>query len=412
MNNSDQTPVPGTAQTPVPTSAPTQAPRPMRVLEINLDAVAANLATMRARTSGAKVMGVVKADAYGHGMIEVARRLEAESVDFLGVADIAEALALRAAGITTPILAWLHNPFETFESAIEADIDLGVATTAQLEAIAAAAAELGKTARVHLKVDTGLGRNGAHLRDWPELVADAHELVLLGRIRVVALFSHLSSTSAEDDLLQISRFNQAVDVARAAGLHFGLRHLVASDGALNYPQAHFEMVRIGVALYGLSPFTDHSSGEYGLVPAMTAKSFVVQVKRAEPGEGVSYGYLHRTTEQTNLALVPLGYAEGLPRSASGNAVVQVAGEPHKITSRIAMDQFVLDVGQQPVAVGDEVVLFGDPSKGHFSVDALALAADTINYEIVTRMGGRFVREFFGSATPGAAHELPTPGVAF
>ena len=370
--------------------------RPMRVLEINLDAVAANLSTMRARTSGAKVMGVVKADAYGHGMVEVARRLEAESVDFFGVADIAEALTLRVAGITTPILAWLHAPSETFEAAIDADIELGIASKAHLEAVAAAAAELGKTARVHLKVDTGLGRNGAHLRDWPELVEDARELALLGRIKVVALFSHLSSTSTDDDLAQIARFNAAVEVAREAGLHFEMRHLVASDGALNYAQAHFEMVRIGVALYGLSPFTDHSSGDYALVPAMTAKSFVVQVKRADAGEGVSYGYLHRTTEPTNLVLVPVGYAEGLPRSASGKAVVQVAGQPHKIASRIAMDQFVLDIGQQGAEVGDEVVLFGDPSQGHFSVDALALAADTINYEIVTRMGGRFVREYFGS----------------
>jgi alanine racemase len=345
-------------------------------------------------------------------MIEVARRLEAESIDFLGVADIAEALALRAAGVGTPILAWLHAPGETFETAIEADVDLGVATTEQLESIASAAAELGKTARVHLKVDTGLSRNGAHLRDWPELVAVAHELALLGRIKVVALFSHLSSTSTEDDLAQIQRFNGAVELAKAACLHFEMRHLVASDGALNYAQAHFEMVRIGVALYGLSPFTDHSSGDYGLVPAMTAKSFVVQVKRAEAGEGVSYGYLHRTVESTNLALVPVGYAEGLPRSASGKAQVQVAGQPHTIQSRIAMDQFVIDVGQQNVQIGDEVVLFGDPSKGQISVDALAQATDTINYEIVTRMGGRFVREFFGSATPGGAHELPGPGVAF
>lgn len=385
---------------------------PMRVLEINLNAVAANLATMRSRTGGAKVMGVVKADAYGHGMIEVARRLEAESVDFLGVADIAEALALRTNGITTPILAWLHEPGETFEAAIAADVDLGIATTAHLEAIASAAAELGKTARVHLKVDTGLSRNGAHLRDWPALVANAHELALLGRIKVVAIFSHLSSTSTSDDLAQIDRFDAAVELAREAGLHFELRHLVASDGALNYAQAHYEMVRIGLALYGLSPFTDHSSSDYGLVPAMTARSFVVQVKRAEVGEGVSYGYLHRTSEPTNLALIPVGYAEGLPRSASGKAVVKVAGQPHTIQSRIAMDQFVVDVGQQKVSVGDEVVLFGDPSVGQISVDALALAADTINYEIVTRMGGRFVREFFGSATPGASHELPQPGVAF
>lgn len=388
--------------------------KPMRVLEINLDAVAANLATMRARTSGAKVMGVVKADGYGHGMIEVARRLEAESVDFIGVADIAEALAIRAAGVSTPILAWLHAPTETFEAAIEADIDLGIATTAHLEAIASAAAELGKTARVHLKVDTGLSRNGAHLRDWPEFVADAHELALLGRIQVVAVFSHLSSTSTDSDLLQIERFNAAVELARAAELHFEMRHLVASDGALKYPQAHFEMVRVGLALYGLSPFADRRADEFGLVPVMTAKSFVVQVKRAEAGEGVSYGYLHRTAEPTNLALVPVGYAEGLPRSASGKAVVHVAGQPHTIQSRIAMDQFVIDVGQQNIKVGDEVVLFGDPSKGHLSVDALAEATDTINYEIVTRMGGRFVREYFGSVTAGAAHAATRfePGVAF
>ena len=386
--------------------------RPMRVLEINLDAIATNLATMRTRAGGAKVMGVVKANAYGHGMVEVARRLEAESVDFLGVADIAEALTLRAAGISAPILAWLHEPHETFESAIAADIDLGVATKVQLEAIASAAAELGKTARVHLKVDTGLGRNGAHLRDWPDLVADAHELALLGRIKVVALFSHLSSTSTDDDLVQIARFDEAVQLAKSTGLQFELRHLVASDGALNYAQAHYEMIRIGLALYGLSPFTDHSSSDYGLIPAMTAKSVVVQVKRAEANEGISYGYLHRTTEPTNLALVPVGYAEGLPRSASGKATVQVAGQSHTIASRIAMDQFVLDVGQQAVEVGDEVVLFGDPSHGQISVDALALAADTINYEIVTRLGGRFLREYFGSATPGSAHELPQPGVAF
>jgi len=388
--------------------------QPMRVLEINLDAVAANLATMRAKVSGAKVMGVVKADAYGHGMIEVARRLEAENVDYLGVADIAEALALRAAGVTTPVLAWLHEPHETFEAALEAEVELSVATTAQLEAIASAAAELGKTARVHLKVDTGLGRNGAHLRDWPELVADAVELALLGRIHVVAVFSHLSSTSTEDDLAQIERFNTAVETARSAGLRFEMRHLVASDGALKYPGAHFEMVRIGVALYGLSPFSDHRGAEYGLVPAMTAKSFVVQVKRADKGEGVSYGYLHRTSDETNLALVPVGYAEGLPRNASGKAVVQVAGVSHKILSRIAMDQFVLDVGQQEVAIGDEVVLFGDPSQGHLSVDALAEAADTINYEIVTRMGGRFVREYFGSTSAGAEHPASKfePGVAF
>lgn len=380
----------------------------MRELVIDLDAIAANLKTLRARLAptdadgteiagarGPMVLGVVKANAYGHGMVEVAKTLAAAEVDYLGVADIAEALTLRAAGIRVPILAWLHSPAEDFIEAVKAEIDLGIANTEQLDRVAQAARQTGRTARVHLKIDTGLGRNGSTLADWASLIRLAKLFVDDSLVEIVALFSHLSSTSEEDDLRQIEKFNGAVEQARAAGLQFKLRHLTASDGSISYPQAHFEMVRLGVALYGLSPFIDHRGDEYGLRPAMTASSVVVQTKRVGPGEGVSYGYLHRTTADTTLALVPIGYAEGLPRVLTGVPEVSVNGTRFGINSRVAMDQFVLDVGNSNVEVGDRVVLFGDPETGAPSVDELAAAAGTINYEIVTRMGGRFQRTYLG-----------------
>jgi alanine racemase len=351
---------------------------------------------MRSKVSAPMVLGVVKADAYGHGMIQVARKLEAAGVDYLGVADIDEALALREAQIDLPILAWLHSPNETFVRAVYAGIELGVANVEQLNRIAKAAEHLGRVARVHLKVDTGLGRNGATAAEWPELLKLAHGLVAEGFIQVVAIFSHLSSTGPTEDLAQINRFDEACKVAREAGVEFEIRHLTASDGSLNYPQAHYEMVRIGVALYGLSPFADHHSNEYDLRPAMTATALVTQTKRVEAGQGVSYGYMHRTADETTLALIPVGYAEGLPRDASGRVKVSINGKNFAVSSRIAMDQFVIDVKDEPVKAGDLVTIFGDPAAGVPSADDWADGANTINYEIVTRMGGRFKRRYLGA----------------
>jgi alanine racemase len=367
----------------------------MRELIIDLDAIAYNLDVMRQRTSGAMICGVVKANAYGHGMLEVARKLEDAGVDYLGVADITEALELRRAGIVSPILAWLHDPHEMFVEAVNEGIELGLANEDHLTRVAAAAEITGRLARVHLKVDTGLNRNGASAAEWEGVLRQARGLVAEGFIQVVGIFSHLSSTGEAEDLAQISRFEKAVDLAREYGIKFELRHLTASDGSLNYPQAHYEMVRVGVALYGLSPFTDHHSKEYGLRPAMTATAYVTQVKRVPAGEGVSYGYMHRTKAETTLALIPVGYAEGLPRDASGKASVSIHGKTYPISSRIAMDQFVIDVGDDDVTAGDLVTIFGDPAAGVPSADELAAAADTINYEIVTRMGGRFKRTYLG-----------------
>lgn len=372
----------------------------MREIIIDLDAIAKNLQTMRAKTNGALALAVVKADAYGHGMIPVAQKLEAAGADYLGVADVNEALELRAAGIDLPILAWLHSADEDFVRSIDAGIELGIANIDHLQRIAKAAQQLRRVARVHLKVDTGLGRNGASATEWPNVLKKAHELVAEGFIQVVAIFSHLSCTSEDDDLNQITRFDAACEEAKAAGIDFELRHLVASDGLLRYPQAHYEMVRIGVALYGLSPFVENTAAEFGLVPAMTATAKVTQTKRVEANEGVSYGYLHRTTAQTTLALIPVGYAEGLPRNATGKAEVSIHGKNYPVNSRVAMDQFVLDVGDDKVVAGDLVTIFGDPAAGVPSADDLAAACDTINYEIVTRMGGRFRRSYLGNESGG------------
>lgn len=372
----------------------------MREIIIDLDAIAKNLQTMRAKTNGALALAVVKADAYGHGMIPVAQKLEAAGADYLGVADVNEALELRAAGIDLPILAWLHSADEDFVRSIDAGIELGIANIDHLQRIAKAAQQLRRVARVHLKVDTGLGRNGASAAEWPNVLKKAHELVAEGFIQVVAIFSHLSCTSEDDDLNQITRFDAACEEAKAAGIDFELRHLVASDGLLRYPQAHYEMVRIGVALYGLSPFVENTAAEFGLVPAMTATAKVTQTKRVEANEGVSYGYLHRTTAQTTLALIPVGYAEGLPRNATGKAEVSIHGKNYPVNSRVAMDQFVLDVGDDKVVAGDLVTIFGDPAAGVPSADDLAAACDTINYEIVTRMGGRFRRSYLGNESGG------------
>lgn len=365
----------------------------MRTLRINLDAVVHNLDVMRARASQSKVMGVVKANAYGHGAVQVARTLERAGVDYLGVADVAEALALRAEGITAPILAWLHDPEDDFVSALTANVDLGVANRQQLARIAKAAALTGEVAKLHLKIDTGLGRNGSTEADWVSLL---EEVKALGEsVRVVGIFSHLSTTSREEDLAQIEKFDSAIAEVKKAGVGFEFRHLTASDGSLAYPDAHYEMVRIGVALYGLDPFSTNRGAEYGLVPAMTAVSRVSQIKRVPAGHGVSYNFLHRTKSETNLALIPVGYAEGLPRAATGKAEVLIGGKRYPILSQIAMDQFVIDIGDDPIKVGDEVVIFGDSATGAPSADDLGAACGTINYEIVTRMGGRFKREYFG-----------------
>ncbi|MFY9304923.1 MAG: alanine racemase [Rhodoluna sp.] len=364
----------------------------MRTIEINLEAIAANYKILKSM-SGAKVMAIVKADGFGHGMIEVARRLESINVDMLATADLDEAEQIRAAGIKSPLMAWLHGKNTDFAEAIENDIQIGLSTVQGLESVAAAAKKVSGCAGVHLKVDTGLGRNGAALADWPEVITKAVELEAAGLVKLIGVFSHLSGTSEKDDAEQLEVFEEAIATAQGLGANFEYRHLAASNATLNYKKTQLDMVRVGLALYGLDPNAATSAASFGLVPAMRVSSEVVSVKQVPAGHGVSYGYLHKTLEPTTLALVPFGYAEGMPRIATGKASVLLNGKRYPILARIAMDQFVLDVGNDSVKVGDEVVIVGDAKKGEPTAEELADAAGTINYEIVTRMGGRAKRVF-------------------
>ncbi|GAA1056047.1 alanine racemase [Agromyces luteolus] len=369
---------------------------PFREAVIDLDAVRDNVAALAATVAPAGVMAVVKADAYGHGAEHVARAALAGGADRLGVADLDEALALRDAGIEAPVLAWLHDPAARFDAAIARDVDLGASSLAQLEAMADAAASARRIANVHLKLDTGLSRNGILRADWDDVVARAAKLEVEGRVRVRGLFSHLANTSPDEDAAQLAAFVDGVAAAERAGLAPEVRHLASTAAALRMPEARLDMVRIGIGIYGVPPFGDGTTAaELGLTPVMTLRGRVAAVRRVEPGTGASYGHTWRASRPTTLALVPLGYADGVPRQASGRAEVMIHGARHRIAGRIAMDQFLVDVGEAEVAVGDEVVLFGDPAGGAPSADDWGDAADTIGYEIVTRIGPRVPRTHVG-----------------
>ncbi len=364
-------------------------PRPLREALIDVEAIEHNVRHLR-RLLQTEVIAVVKADGYGHGAVCAATAALSGGASRLGVADIAEAVALRRAGITAPLVAWLHGPQTDFREAAEHRIELGISSLVQLQA-AAAAASPGQPVGVHLKVETGLGRNGVEPREWQRVCAEAARLERIGQLRVIGVFSHLSNTSIDEDRAALARFHDALAEAAAAGVHPPLRHIAASNAAIALPEARLDCVRLGLAIYGLSPLPDRSSADLGLQPAMTLRTAVAAVRRVPAGQGVSYGYTHRTASETTLALVPLGYADGVPRQASGRGPVVIGGRRFTVSGRIAMDQFVVDVGEHPVAVGDEVVLFGDPTLGAPSARDWADAADTIDYEIVTRVGARVPR---------------------
>lgn len=361
---------------------------PFREATIDLDAIADNTRHFR-RLTGVEVIAVVKANAYGHGAVTAAVAALSGGATRLGVAEISEALDLRRQGVHAPILAWLHAPGERFAEAAAENVELGVSSFEQLQAVASASSD--RPTGVHLKLETGLSRNGIAPAEWARVLAEAARLERIGRIRVVGLFSHLSNTSLDDDAAALACFQEGVALAASLGVHPEIRHIAATAAAIERPEFRLDAVRIGVGLYGLSPFDDRSSASLGLRPAMTLRGAVAAVRRVPAGTGVSYGYDHRTSCDTTLALIPFGYADGVPRQASGRLPVVIGGERFTNVGRIAMDQFVVDVGDASVSVGDEVVLFGDPTLGAPAASEWADAAGTINYDIVTRIGPRVPR---------------------
>jgi len=364
---------------------------------VDLDAIRANVATLT-DTCG-PVMAVVKADGYGHGMIESARAARSGGAPWLGVAVLEEGLALREAGDTGPILSWLSIPGEDYASAISAGIDVTAYTVAEVEEIVAAATAV-QPARVQLKVDTGLSRGGSTLDDWPQVVARAAKAEADGLIRVTGVWSHFACSDEPDhpaNDLQEQNFRLALDIAADAGLEPEVRHLANSAGALTRASARFDLVRCGIAAYGLSPVPQlASSAELGLLPAMTAQARLAVVKRVAAGAGVSYGHTYVTPKETTLGVVPVGYGDGIPRHASSAAPVLAAGAQRSIAGRVCMDQFVIDLDDDVAAPGELVVLFGPGLHGEPTAQDWAEATGTINYEIVTRIGGRFTRRYVGA----------------
>lgn len=367
----------------------------MRVAEISKPAIRHNIGRIREVANGAQTIVVVKAEGYGHNAAIAAEAALEGGATMVATADLEEALRLREAGVDAPLLCWLHSPRTDFTPAVEQSIDIGVSNLTQLEALAAAARAIGSTAALQFKVDTGLSRNGAARDEWAVLFARGAELEREGLVHVRGIFSHLANAGEQADLAQGAQFNEAVAMVRAAGSEPTMIHLAASAALFTRPELHYNTVRVGVVAYGLSPFPNKTSAQLGLKPAMTLKSEIVALRGVDAGTGVSYGYNHVCEVPTTLALVPMGYADGMPRALNGaGAWVTVAGEPRPIVGRIGMDQFIVDVG--PLAgrleLGAPVVLFGDPECGYPAIEIWARLMNTINYEILVGIGSRVVRK--------------------
>lgn len=366
-------------------------------VRVDLDAIRHNVAVLRSGTA-AEVMAVVKADAYGHGLVPSALAALEGGATWLGVCTLGEAFALRGAGIDAPVLAWLLVRDEPLHEAVTANVDLSVPSLDRLAEVVRASAVAGRTARIHLKIDTGLCRSGATEADWPALVSAAGKAQADGSVEVVGVWSHFAYADAPGHptiARQIEVFRRANEVVEAAGLTPRYRHIANSAATLTLPEAHFDLVRPGLAVYGLSP-VEGGSAKYGLRPAMSVVARVLIAKRVPAGCGVSYGHTYVTGAETTLAVVPMGYADGVARAASGRGPIAVGGRIRPIAGRVCMDQVVVDCGDDPVTEGDLAVLIGS-EPGQPTADDWAEACGTINYEIVTRMGGtRVPRVYLGA----------------
>ncbi|MFJ8947016.1 alanine racemase [Streptomyces sp. NPDC102395] len=389
------------------TALPTANPQRARA-EIDLGAVRANVRTLRAKAPGAAFMAVVKADGYGHGAAPCARAAVEAGATWIGTATPEEALALRAEGglpDDVRIMCWLWTPGGPWQAAVEAGLDVSVSALWALREAEEGARLAGRTARVQLKADTGLGRNGCQPADWPRLVDEALRAEAEGLIQVTGLWSHLACADEPGHpsiAAQLTAFREMVTYAETRGLRPEVRHIANSPATLTLPESHYDLVRPGIAMYGVSPSPElGSSADLGLRPAMTLMASLALVKHVPGGHGVSYGHHYTTPGETTLGLVPLGYADGVPRHASGSGPVLIGGKWRTAAGRIAMDQFVVDLGGDEPEAGAEAVLFGPGDRGEPTAEDWAQAAGTIGYEIVTRIGARVPRVYVGEG-PGPA----------
>lgn len=372
--------------------------------EIDLAALQANVRALRAQAPTAALMAVVKSDAYGHGALPCARAALDAGATWLGTATPEEALALRAAGLDGRIMCWLWVPGGPWRAAVEADLDLGISGVWALREAVEAARASGRTARVQLKADTGLGRNGCQPADWPELVAEALRAEAEGLVRVTGLWSHFACADEPGHpsiQAQLSCFREMLAYAEGQGVRPEVRHIANSPATLTLPESHFDLVRTGIAVYGVSPSPELGTpADLGLRPVMTLSASLALVKHVPAGHGVSYGHHYVTAGDTTLGLVPVGYADGIPRHASGTGPVLVAGKWRAVAGRVAMDQFAVDLGGDEPPVGERVVLFGPGDHGEPTAEDWAQAVGTIAYEIVTRIGTRVPRVYVNTEQAG------------
>jgi alanine racemase len=365
--------------------------------EIDLAAFRSNVATLKAH-AGVPAMVVVKADGYGHGILACAREARAAGAEWLGVATPLEALLLREAGDTGPLLAWLYGPDEDLAPLVAADVDVSAQSVEQIGRLITAAAIAERRARVHLKIDTGLARNGAPSYEWQQVCAAAAEAEHSGAVQIVGVWSHLAAADEPGHPsvpLQVEEFQRAYEQARIAGLEPTLRHLANSAGALVVPEARLDLVRVGIAAYGIDPAPGIAAlAGVDLRPVMRLRAQLVNVKQISAGAGVSYGWTWTAPAATTVGLVPLGYGDGIPRHAGNRASVGWSGIRVPVRGRICMDQFVVELGAGLLAQpGEDVIVFGPGDQGEPTAADWATWCDTIGYEIVTRIGTRVPRRY-------------------
>ena len=375
---------------------------PRAVAEVDLDAIAANVRQLRGVATGAEVMVVVKADGYGHGLVPAARAAQAGGASWLGTAVVEEALALRAAGVQGRILTWLAAPGESWDAALRAGVDVSAGAPWLVREVALAARRTGRAARLHLEADSGLSRGGAAGGSWSDLLEAALAEAADGAVQVVGLWSHLAAADEPGHpatAAQVGTFDGMLAEAARLGVRPEVRHLANSAATLLLPETHLDLVRVGIAAYGVVPAAALGPPcAYGLRPAMTLRARLVMVKRVRAGAGVSYGHTWHAPRDTVLGLVPLGYGDGVPRAASGRGPAQVAGERVRTVGRVCMDQFVVDLGPgSTAAAGEEIVLFGPGDDGEPLAEDWAAASGTIGYEIVTRISARVPRTYVGGS---------------
>ncbi|MFF2297666.1 alanine racemase [Arthrobacter sp. NPDC058127] len=374
-------------------------------VSVDLSAISDNIKALKQRTAAPHFMAVVKGNGYGHGLVDVARAAVAAGADWLGTAQLSEAIALRQAGITVPVLSWLYLASQssaTIREALEYDVDVSLGSVGQLEVLAGIARQLGRPAVVHLELDSGLSRGGARNEDWPELVAQARKAEQDGTVLVRGIWTHLAWADVPahpGNAAAVAEFEEAVREAQAAGLDPQLRHVSSSANILDRPEFHFDMVRAGLAIYGLAPADHLDPADFGLRPALSVTAPLVMVKKVPAGTGVSYEHQAITHEPRYLGLIPLGYADGIPKGISGRTLVQIAGRKVPVIGKVCMDQFMVDLGPDAtgIEVGHTAVLFGDPAGGAASADDWGAAIGSHGDEIINRIAPRLPRVYESGA---------------